>query len=405
MSFPRRVCLATTFYPPYNFGGDGVYVARLAAALARRGIEVHVVYEPAAYRELAGGDPPESMREIPPGVVEHPVPPARHPRLALLAAHQRGSSLRVRAHLERVIAEVRPDLVHFHNISLLGGPDILGIEAPAKLLSLHDYWFVCPTHSLWRFEREACERPTCLACTLAARRPPQIWRWTGAIARAARSVDAILVPSEFSRRRHAGLAEHAPLELLPLFAPEPDGPASAAPGAPYFLFAGRLEPLKGVEDLIPVFRDFRGAELHVAGDGSLAAELRRSAADLPHVRFLGQLPAATVARKLRGAVAAVLPSRCFETFCLVGAEAFAAGTPIVARRIGALTELVEPAGGGLAFSTAGELRAALERLLAPAERAAFADRARGIFRERYSEERHLDGYLGIAARAAERRAR
>jgi glycosyltransferase involved in cell wall biosynthesis len=402
MSAPRRICLATTFYPPHNFGGDGIFVARLASALVRRGIEVHVVHDPAAYELLAGGPAPDAGLATNPGIVEHPVPAPRHRRLALLAEHQRGSSQRVRAHLESVLEKVKPDLLHFHNISLLGGPGILAVDAPVKLLSLHDYWFVCPTHSLWRFNREACERRTCLACTLAARRPPQIWRWTGAIERAVRGVDAILVPSEFSRRRHAGLGAFAPLELLPLFAPDPLETATVRAAVPYFLFAGRLEPLKGVEDLLPVFREMRAAELHIAGDGSLAASLRRAAADLPHVRFLGALPAAEVASKLRGAVAAVLPSRCFETFCLVGAEAFAVGTPVVARRIGALTELVEP-GGGIVYDTPAEFRAALERLLDPTEREAFAARASQSFRERYNEERHLDRYFAIAARAAGRR--
>lgn len=400
MSAPRRVCLATTFFPPHHFGGDGVFVARLAAALARRGIEVHVIHDPAAYRLLAEAPPIENPREEIPGVIEHPLPTARLPGTALLLAHQRGSSARVSAHLERVLARVQPDLLHFHNISLLGGPGVLRTPAPAKLVSLHDYWFVCPTHVLWRFEREACERPTCLSCTLAARRPPQLWRWTGAIARAARGVDGFLAPSEFSRRRHATLGAFAPLEVLPLFAPDPPPTAGARPpGKPYFLFAGRLEALKGVEDLLAAFREFRAAELHVAGEGSLAPALRRAAADLPHVRFLGQLPADAVAERLRGATAAVLPSRCFETFGLVGAEAFAVGTPAIVRRIGALTELVEPDGGGIAYATPGELRSALERMLVPEERARFAARALRSYRERYSESRHVDRYLDLAERA------
>ena len=33
---PLRFCLVTTFYPPFHFGGDGVFVYRLAQALAER---------------------------------------------------------------------------------------------------------------------------------------------------------------------------------------------------------------------------------------------------------------------------------------------------------------------------------------------------------------------------------
>ena len=40
---PLRFCMITTFYPPYAFGGDGLFVYRLANLLARRGHEVHVI--------------------------------------------------------------------------------------------------------------------------------------------------------------------------------------------------------------------------------------------------------------------------------------------------------------------------------------------------------------------------
>ncbi len=32
---PLRFCMITTFYPPYSFGGDAVYVHRLSNELAR----------------------------------------------------------------------------------------------------------------------------------------------------------------------------------------------------------------------------------------------------------------------------------------------------------------------------------------------------------------------------------
>ena len=42
--------MVTTFYPPYNFGGDGTYVKALSAALVRRGHEVTVVHCEDAFR-------------------------------------------------------------------------------------------------------------------------------------------------------------------------------------------------------------------------------------------------------------------------------------------------------------------------------------------------------------------
>jgi hypothetical protein len=54
---PLRFCMITTFYPPYTFGGDGIFVHRLSNELARRGHQVDVIHCVDAYRLLAGGEP------------------------------------------------------------------------------------------------------------------------------------------------------------------------------------------------------------------------------------------------------------------------------------------------------------------------------------------------------------
>ena len=50
---PLRFCMITTFYPPYSFGGDAVFVHRLSNELARRGHAVEVIHCLDAYRALA----------------------------------------------------------------------------------------------------------------------------------------------------------------------------------------------------------------------------------------------------------------------------------------------------------------------------------------------------------------
>ena len=56
---------------------------------------------------------------------------------------------------------------------------------------------------------------------------------------------------------------------LPLFHPEPQGtPALEQPinsERPFFLFVGRLEKIKGVQTLIPVFRRLKKVDLVIAG--------------------------------------------------------------------------------------------------------------------------------------------
>src|SRR5512140_2868584 len=60
---PLRFCIVSTFYPPYNFGGDGIYAHRLANGLAQRGHEVTVLHSPSAYEMLAGCTPSDSYND------------------------------------------------------------------------------------------------------------------------------------------------------------------------------------------------------------------------------------------------------------------------------------------------------------------------------------------------------
>src|SRR5215212_6290190 len=57
MDRPLRFCMITTFYPPYNFGGDGIFVYRLSNELACRGHQVEVVHCTEAYRSLSNVEP------------------------------------------------------------------------------------------------------------------------------------------------------------------------------------------------------------------------------------------------------------------------------------------------------------------------------------------------------------
>jgi glycosyltransferase involved in cell wall biosynthesis len=397
-----RLCLVTTFYPPYHFGGDGVFVQRLASALAEAGHAVDVVHSIDAYRLQRPGEPPVAFAEVP-GVVRHPIETAR-PFWSSLAAHQLGRPAAYARRLRAVLDEDRYDVIHFHNVSLLGGPGVLQLGRAVKLYTAHEYWLVCPTHVLFAFDREACTERRCLACTLSYRRPPQLWRMTGGLEEGLRHVDALLMPSAFALSRHREQGIDRPMHVLPHFVPAPaggngDGPP---PGSerPYFLYAGRLEKLKGVEDLVELFSSYDAADLLLVGEGSYGDELRRQAAGRSHIRFLGALHPADLGRLYRGAIAVLAPSRCFETFGLTAVEALMHGTPVVVRKIGALTEIVDQSGAGFAFKTLEECRQAMERLRTdPALRRELGDRGRRAAQERWSREAHLDRYLGIVESA------
>lgn len=382
-----RFCLLTTFYPPYNFGGDGIFVQRQARELAARGHHVEVIHSVDAYLALAGSEPPEAEE---PGVVVHGLR-SPFPTVSTGLTHQLGSP-GFRARRMREIIDSGFDVVHFHNVSVLGGPGVLEYGSGLKLYTTHEYWLVCPTNLLYRFRREPCKRRTCARCSLSYRRPPQLWRRTGMLERAARHVDAFIAPTRFAAAAHAARGFEAPFVHLPFFVPRPQ-PAGAAPREPYFLFAGRLEEYKGVQTLIQLFRRYGKARLLVAGAGAYERELRSLASGSDNIDFVGQIESDELDALYAGALAVLVPSLVFEVSPAVVLESFASGTPVIARDIGALSELVHDSGGGFLYTREDELEAALDRVAG--ERDVLGARARQAYEENYSAHAHFARYFAL----------
>jgi glycosyltransferase involved in cell wall biosynthesis len=402
-----RFCFLTTFYPPFNFGGDGIGIQRLARGLARAGHHVTVVHDVDAYNLLHKGPEPSPVAEVP--GVEVISLRSGAGALSPLLTQQTGRPIVNGRRIRRILAEGEYDVINFHNISLIGGPGILKYGKALKLYMAHEHWLVCPMHVLWRHGRELCTGRECFRCTLSYRRPPQFWRWTGLLERELEHVDAIIAMSEFSRQKHAEFGLKKPMEVLPYFLPDPE-PVGAAVGGdaphprPYFLFVGRLEKIKGLDDVIPLFRNYPDADLLIAGDGEYAPTLKVAAAGIDNVRFLGRVAPDELRRYYQHAIALIVPSVCFETFGIILIEAFKQSTPVIARRIGPFPEIVDRAGGGELFTTGAELLQAMRRLQDdPSYRRERAESAYQAFVADYCESAVIPQYLDIVQRAALRR--
>ena len=407
---PLRFCMITTFYPPFNFGGDGIFVQRLSHELARRGHQVDVIHCVDSYRMLARGENGETHQDPPAGVVVHGLK-SPFGWLSPLATQQMGHPL-FKSRRIRQILEKDLDVINYHNISLVGGPGVLGYGRGIKLYTLHEYWLVCPTHVLFRFNRAPCVKKHCLLCGFSYKRPPQWWRYTRLLKSAVKHVDAFICPDRFSGAKHREMGLDLPIVHIPHFVPF----AESQPGesdsdeacmrrklfgglleAPYFLFVGRLEKLKGLQTVIPVFRRYPKARLLIAGTGTYEPYLRKLAASCDNVCFLGYQTSHKLDLIYRNAVAVIAPSINYEVAPpLVIMEAFRQQTPAIVRRLGSMPEIIEESGGGLIYETEQDLISALDRLLKDSTfRNVLGHRAYQALQEKWTPEVYLERYLGL----------
>jgi glycosyltransferase involved in cell wall biosynthesis len=388
-----RFAMVTTFYPPYHFGGDAMYIYRLSHALAARGHSVDVLHDVDAYR-LARSQPPAQSFEGHPRVRVFPMKSAAG-FLSPLATQQTGYPL-FKPLVRGRLTSGDYDVIHYHNMSLIGSA-ALGYGEAVKLYTTHEHWLICPMHVLWKFDREPCDTPSCLACCLRGGRPPQLWRYTGRLERDLQHVDRILSPSRFTRARHERAGIERPISVLPYFVPAPPPGAESSPHPrPYFLFVGRLVALKGVDALINAFRGYADADLLIAGEGEERQRLEALAADVPNIVFLGACDQRGLATLYRHAEALVMPSTGFEVFGIVLLEAFAHHTPVIVRDLGGMPEAVEDSGGGFTFRTDAELIAAMHALQSsPALRRQMGAKGHAAWIRQWSEAPHVDAYLSL----------
>ncbi len=163
-------------------------------------------------------------------------------------------------------------------------------------------------------------------------------------------------------------------------------------------FVGRIMPEKGILDAIEVAR-LSGRTLRVAAkEPWLANEVAyyedvfKPALARADVELLGELGPADRDALLASSYATLMPSTWPEPFGLTAIESLACGTPVIARRVGGLAEIVREGVDGFLGDDAPALAAAIDGV-AGLDRAAI----RASVLERFSAERMADGYEQVYA--------
>ena len=134
----------------------------------------------------------------------------------------------------------------------------------------------------------------------------------------------------------------------------------------YLLWIGRMDPVKGAHRAIEAAR-LAGQTLVLAGPVQPGQERYFLEHVEPHVdgervRYLGEVRGSAKQELFAGATALLMPIRWREPFGMVMVEALACGTPVIAFREGAATEIVIDGENGMLVADEAGMARAIEQV-------------------------------------------
>lgn len=383
----RPLLIGTDTYLP-DVNGAARFTHRLASGLAARGHDVHVV-APSTSRE--------AYRQRVDGVTVHRLPSRStpfHPTFRVCLAPRAG--------VDRVVADVRPAVIHIQGHFLIG-------RALSALARRDGFPLVATNHFMPENLLPYASVPAWLERPLAAAALRDL-------ARVLRRAHAVTTPTRIAAEliRAGGLSRPVmPISCgidLDRFAPyegRRDPALFGLPDRPTLLYVGRLDAEKRIGDLLdamPAVRERVDAQLVIVGVGTRRGELEnrareRGVADL--VRFLGYVPEERLPLVYTVADVFCMPGVA-ELQSLVTLEAMASARPVVAADAMALPHLVRPGHNGFRYEP-GDTRALAGHLVAlledPALRRSMGRASRTIAAE-HDVARSLDRFEELYDEAA-----
>ena len=363
-----------------------------------RGHEVHVLHSLDAYRAKRKET---KVRSDTRGVSIHTIE-TRFSRSAY-EAYILGTSRPVIKKFHDLVRDAAPDIVHHHNISLLGYEILRKIGEYSNFYTAHDYWIVCPQSNLLKNGRKVCDKPSCTVCGLYFRRPPQLWRYGSSFEDTINQIDMMIAPSDYLREK---ITARVPIKAvtIPNCVPSPPPRISSSGYSEFMMFAGMLEKHKGVLELLKAYKELAKQsklKLVIVGDGTLRQKIREIIEQLglsDRVYLLGWVDRALFYALLRDSVCLAIPSIWPENAPLVALETLSVGTPVVASNLGGLPEIVSRLDNQLVFSweREGDLSRAIGYCLSNNKQ--LRQKARRVYLEHFTVESYVSSYLTLLTR-------
>ena len=309
-------------------GGTEAYISEVAEALQAAGHASHLIYFTA-----------DRVEQLLPGT--HVTLPA-WPAPIETAIHE----------MDRAIAQLKPDVAYLHVTWQPALVEWLAHRLPTVAF-VHAPYVACPGSAKYlRHSGQVCEHRAGLICLWNGQVQRCCWgrnslrhlralQLTQAFKRAYQHVPAILVATSFMYEllTQNGFPAKRIDRLAPVLLPNTMVPMPPADSATV-LFAGRLVPEKGLQDLIQALASVTvDWKLIVAGEGpdrAAAQALADRLGQARRIRFAGWLDAAQMNEAYQQSVCVAYPSRWPEPFGRVGPEAFVRGRPVVAYATGGI---------------------------------------------------------------------
>lgn len=314
----------------------------------------------------------------------------------------------------------RPAIVHVHNAFPLISPSVFSAcknENIPVIQTLHNYRLLCPggnfcrdgkpcedcsTGKFWQGAVHGCyhnsrSETAAVALMLTVHHAKKTWT---------EMVDSYIVLTEFSKSRYveAGFPEDK-IKVKPNFV-EPD-PGPRIGSGSYALFAGRLDPEKGIRTLLKAWLQMpQSRTLRILGSGYCQEETEAFSKVYPNVEFRTWIPRSQIFEQIKGARFVVFPSEWYENLPLVIIEAFACGVPVIASDLGAMREVVEHGRTGLLFKP-GDVQDLARTMAFAWEQPALLDRmaeqSRAEYESKYTAKANYRQLMKIYEDVIERR--
>lgn len=358
-----KICIISTFYPPFYFGGERA-TQREAETLVQRGHEVTVVTSSPNRKSGTEDINGVSIHRIVPFNLYPPYEFQNKPILNKILFHI-VDVLGPFSHqaIKQILKKVNPDVVYINNfkgLSLAVFSAVKGLGLPS-VFSVNDYSLICPRANLLRSSGEICNNQP-LTCRVYAQTQKYLFTRSQpsmVIANAQFTLDKFKENGFFSGMNLAReVIGVAPVKIK----------TKKDEVEFNILYIGGITRHKGVHVLINAFIKLKQANvrLHIVGKGSDTDEMKRLAGTDSKITFYGFIPDDELAQLRHSANISVVPSIWYDMAQGVICESYSYGTPVIGSRIGGIPELIEEGYNGLLFEAGNseQLQAILERLIA-----------------------------------------